>query len=183
MGMNSAVDPLDDAGPSCICPPRQRASRGRPLTIADENASLAAHDQMQSVLFGKLPSEVRYLIYKEVLGGWILLIDGPTSDLRPPRLLWKVNMMTCECEGPNMVWHGRKDSVYEKSDLLPLVMTCRRVYALCLSFPFLFCAPGITTNELERWLLQSKYCSVNGNNSTTAILNQSTFCTRKIPSM
>jgi hypothetical protein len=87
------------------------------------------HQQFQSILFGKVPFEVRSLIFREVLGGWILLFGREEHGRTEPRLVGKVNMITSEQQGRNVVSYGRKDSAHGQNGLVSLVKTCRRMYA------------------------------------------------------
>src|SRR6266487_1361431 len=50
-----------------MIPTRSKVPRERALTIVETSRELATHDQMQSLLFTKLPLELRYMIYREVL--------------------------------------------------------------------------------------------------------------------
>src|SRR5436190_16340817 len=60
---------------SYIIPTRSKLPRERALIIAETNVDLATHNQMQSPLFAKLPFELRCMIYRETLGGWVLMLD------------------------------------------------------------------------------------------------------------
>lgn len=133
-GAHSAADRPKDTRSHPPQPGRPAALR-RCLTITEQSPRLVACDQMQSMLFRKLPLDVRYLIYKEVLCGWIFKIkrSGPEPlsswHLTRPRLEWKAKMTASYPDGQTTVWHGIKQSGLAcKRHLLPLLETCRRMY-------------------------------------------------------
>jgi hypothetical protein len=108
------------------------------VKIPKENRGLAVHNQMQSILFSGLPFDVRYLIYKEVLGSWIFRLDD-SRVVGQPDILWKAKMMAWYKQGRDRVWHCVMDNVrLPRSRLLPLLKACRRMYVRCLPSLFLF---------------------------------------------
>ena len=113
-------------------------------------AEIVEHDQMQSILFSKLPFDVRYLIYKESLGGWIFDLYGGNAKTHP-RLLTKSKITTCYRRGRDTVWHLKRDAVSAgKSHILALLKICQRVYASCPHLPVappLFYTKGWTTKR------------------------------------
>src|SRR5204862_3828939 len=124
--------PLNDSSTFWL-PPSRGALREEGLTVTAGNPLLVSHDQMQSTFFTKLPFDLRYLIYKEVLpAGWTLTVSGLVSALRTPRVLVESKAVARHQHGRDTVWHVA--TVSGLCYLLPLLKTCRRMYA---SFPIL----------------------------------------------
>ena len=91
----------------------------------------ATHPQLQSILLGQVPLEIRRLIYEEVLGGEVLHILQKPKKLG--HYVCRVRPGLCPsraCLGPtdlDGLWVGWRD-YYEPTDggLLPLLRTCRK---------------------------------------------------------
>ncbi|MCJ1372319.1 hypothetical protein MMC20_003542 [Loxospora ochrophaea] len=104
-------------------------------------------DQAQSALLARLPTEIRRLIWFEVLGGHLLHIAR-----RPKRLLaigcpenfgpelqtgqhgcWGLmNMAYFGCRTPG-IYHPRSRHPAKPANLLPLLQTCRKIYTETIS--------------------------------------------------
>lgn len=118
-------------------------SRKRSLTIPSVCASAsflkrrkATSDQSQSTLFGRLPFEIRQMIYKHYLAGSEYLYiyrrtnnrlghcrnDNKYRVICPPGLSWGFDHTVTGA------WDVTEDPNRDRDDLLSLLMTCRRAY-------------------------------------------------------
>lgn len=132
------VSPNDDVSRYVLSRSRSSALSKQDLEAVGGNSSLVSRDQVQSMLFSKLPFDVRYLIYKELLlAGWILTVSGLGSTLRMPRFIVKSKVVTRYQHGRDIVRHVATEVFSGLYHLLPLLKTCRRVYASCPPSPFL----------------------------------------------
>lgn len=117
--------------------------RKRSLTIPNVCASAsflkrrkATSDQSQSALFGRLPFEIREMIYKYYFAGSEYLYIYRRADNRlghcrcdnkygvmcPPGLSWGFDHTVTDA------WNVAGNTNRDRDDLLSLLMTCRRAY-------------------------------------------------------
>jgi len=119
------------------------SSRKRSLTLPDVCASAsflkrrkATSDQSQSTLFGKLPFEIREMIYKHYFAGSEYLYiyrrtdnrlghyrcDNKYGQMCPPGLSWGFDHTVTDA------WNVAGNPDRDRDDLLSLLITCRRAY-------------------------------------------------------
>lgn len=143
------------------------ARRKRALTIPDVslNASLmkgrkATSSQLQSILFGMFPLEIREKIYVYTLASSSHIHLYRRADRRlghygcddenrhqkcPPGLSWGYDQTL------SGAWNVDKNANRERDDLLSLLMTCRRTYVSLYALPLEYVQKSYTCLPRSRY--------------------------------
>jgi hypothetical protein len=118
--------------------PMQESLWNRLHLFSSSEAEHESYEQLGSTFLARLPLDVRMIIYEMVIGGMILHIESGTPVSRIYHVICNrpktIDQPNHQCDEMSMTRPSSapREDYAEASGLLPLLVTCRKVYSECI---------------------------------------------------